>query len=470
MSEGYDLIVIGGGSAGLTAAVFGNGLGKKIALIECDRVGGDCTWTGCIPSKALLKVARVAHHIRSADQFGITVGAPVIDMAAVRQYVERTIRDVYKFETPEALEKRGIEIVKGEARFVDAETILVGERRMQAKKFIIATGGRAVIPAIPGLNEVAYKTNANFFENEWLPRHLLILGAGPVGMEMAQAYIRLGAQVTVIGEQIMPRDAPEAVEVLRRVFAREGVTLLETSVRSVGGTDEAIVLRLKDGQEIQGDMLLVAAGRTPNVESLNLEQAGVEYSAEGIKVNSHLQTNVTHIYAVGDVTPGLDFTHYAGFQGGVAARNALLPIGKGNGLEAIVPWVTFTDPEVAHAGMLEAEAREKYGAAVKVHTMLMAQGDRSIVEADTEGFIKLVYKGSGELLGATIVAARAGEMITEFTLVIRKKVSLRSLTGIMHPYPTYSEIAQRAIIYLVLGELLNGISGKIIKTLAKLTR
>ena len=233
MTEMYDAIIIGAGSAGLTAAAFGGELGRKVAVIERERIGGDCTWSGCVPSKALLKVAKMAHSVSTADQFGIQSSELVVDMAAVRDHIGQVIQDVYRFETPEAVQARGVETVLGEAQFLDPYTIQVGERTIHAKKFVIATGGRATVPPIPGLTDVPFKTNADFFENDRMPQHLLIMGAGPIGMEMAQAYIRLGAQVTVVGEQVMPRDEPEAVEVVRGVLAREGVTIIETLVTGV---------------------------------------------------------------------------------------------------------------------------------------------------------------------------------------------------------------------------------------------
>ena len=467
MSDHYDVIVIGGGSAGLTASVFGGELGKKVALIERERIGGDCTWSGCMPSKALLKIAKTAHTVRTAGAFGISAAAPTVDMVAVRDHIRAVIAEVYQHETPEAVARRGVETILGEARFLDANTILVNDRQLSAKKFVIATGGRAAVPPIPGLRDVPFKTNADFFENDRLPRHLLIMGAGPIGMEMAQAYIRLGAQVTVVGDQVMPRDEPEAVAVIRRVLTREGVTIIESLVTEVRKSGDEITLILKNGQSVSGDLLLVAVGRAPNIEALDLDKAGVQYTKQGIPVNNHLQTNQPHIYAVGDVTTGPKFTHYAGFQGSVAGRNLLLPIGKGKGHEDILPWVTFTEPEIAHVGLTEAQAREQHGAAVKVYTFPMAHGDRAVTEGDTEGFIKLVYRGSGELLGATVVAERAGEMITEYTLVIAKKLSARSLVGVIHPYPTYSDIAKKALSNLLVRKLLNGTSGRLLKAVVQ---
>lgn len=467
MSEVYDVVVIGGGAAGLTAAAFVGGLEKKVALVERERLGGDCTWTGCVPSKSLLKVAKVAHTIRTASKYGISVEQPQIDMGVVRQHVQNIIQEVYQHETPEAIAKRGIEVILGEAQFLDAHTLQVGERQLKAKKIIIASGGRAAIPAIPGLDAVPYKTNANIFDNDELPDHLLIMGAGPIGMEMGQAHARLGAKVTIIGSQVMPRDEPEAVDVLRQVFAREGIDIIEGLVTEVHRADTDIILRLSTGQEVRGDMLLVAVGRTPNIDALDLDKAGIRYNPQGIPVNAHLQTNVPHIYAIGDVTTGPKFTHYAGFQGGIAGRNALLPFGKANGHEAVLPWVTFTDPEVAHVGLTEAEARQQYGDTVKTFMLPMAMGDRSVTEDDVDGFIKIVYRGSSELLGATIVAARAGEMIIEYELVIKKKISLRSLVGVMHPYPTYSDIAQKALSKLLVKELLDSRAGRLFKKVVK---
>ncbi len=463
MNELYDVIVIGGGAAGLTASAVIGGLGKKVALIERERLGGDCTWTGCVPSKALLKVAKTAHAIRTAEAYGITVNPPTVDMGAVREHLRHVIQEVYQHETPEETAKRDIEVVIGEAKFIDAQMIQVGERRMQAKKFIIATGGRAAVPPIPGLDGVPYKTNATLFDNDRLPAHLLIMGAGPIGMEMGQAYVRLGAHVTIIGDQVMPRDEPEAVAVLKKVFASEGVTIIETMVTEVKSDGNTIVLTLKNGQTVRGDMLLVAVGRTPNVDTLDLEKAGVTYTKQGIAVNAHLQTNIPHIYAVGDVTTGPKFTHVAGFQGAAAGRNAVLPVGKSNGHETVLPWVTFTDPEVAHVGLTEDEARKQYGKAVKTFTLPMSEGDRSVAEGDTEGFIKLVYRGTGDLLGATVVADRAGEMIIEYELAIKKKISLRTLVGVMHPYPTYSDVAHKAISKLLVRELLGSSIGKLFK-------
>lgn len=453
MSKQYDVVVIGAGSGGLTAAVVNGELGRKVALVEREHIGGDCTWSGCMPSKALLHVAKIAHAARIADQYGIVTSEPVVNMAAVRDYVQGVIQSVYAHETPEMVTARGVEFVQGSASFIDSYTIKVADRTLRAMKFIIATGGRPAIPPIPGLDTVDYFTNRNFFDNARLPDHLLVMGAGPIGMEMAQAYRRLGACVTVIGDQIMPRDEPEAVTALKQVFEREGIGIIQALVTGVSRAgDRTLNLRLNNDQTISGDMLLVAVGRAPNVE-IGLDKAGVIFTQHGIPVNEKLQTNIPHIYAIGDVTTGAKFTHYAGFQGAVAGRNLFLPLGKSDGLVEHLPWVTFTDPEVAHAGMTEARATEQYGDSVKTYTFDLSHGDRSVAEDDTDGFIKLVYRGRGELLGATIVAARAGEMIIEYQLLIERKLKNRDLAGIIHAYPTYSDITKQALSKMLIKEL-----------------
>jgi pyruvate/2-oxoglutarate dehydrogenase complex dihydrolipoamide dehydrogenase (E3) component len=467
MPDAFDVIVIGGGSAGLTAAAFVGGLGKRVALVEREHIGGDCTWTGCVPSKALLKVGKIAHTARTAHKYGIQAQPPTTDMTAVRAYIDAAIAELYQHETPEATAKRGVEVVIGDAQFIDPHSIRVGAQTLRAKRFIVATGGRALIPSIPGLSGVKYHTNATIFRNDHLPKHLLIMGAGPIGMELGQAYSRLGAQVTIIGEVVLPRDEPEAVEVMKRVFVAEGISIVEALVGAAHQDGECIRLTLRDGRTVEGDMLLVAVGRTPNVETLALDKAGVLVEGAGIPVSAQLGTNIPHIYACGDVTTGPKFTHYAGWQGSIAGRNAVLPV-KAKGVRARVPWVTFTDPEIAHVGMTEREARAQYGDAVKTYTFSTRNGDRTVVEDDTEGFVKLVYRGSGDLLGATVVAERAGEMIIEYSLVIEKKISLRALSGVMHAYPTYSDVAKQAMFRLMIGELLESTAGRVFKGLVRL--
>jgi pyruvate/2-oxoglutarate dehydrogenase complex dihydrolipoamide dehydrogenase (E3) component len=466
MTEKFDLIVIGGGTAGLVASGFAAQLGIKTALIERDVIGGDCTWTGCMPSKALLKVAKMAHSVRAGDKFGILAQPPQVDMGRVRAYVRAVVEHIYAEETPAKIAAKGIEVVMGEARFSDPHTVRVGERVLTARRFIIATGARPRLPNLPGLDRVSFHTSRTIFDNDRLPRHLIVMGAGPVGMELAQAYARFGAQVTLIDAAMLPRDEPEVAEVMVRLYQREGVRFVPSLMASVDSRADQISAVLENGETINGDMLLVAVGRQANVESLDLAQAGVDYSADGITVDPYLRTSARHIFAAGDCAGGPHFTHYAGFQGAQAVRNALLPGQSRQIVGDLLPWVTFTEPEIAHVGLSEAQAREKYGHGVKVFHYDLATADRAVCDDDIEGFIKIVYKGYGDLLGVTIAAARAGEMITEFVLAMKHGINLRSLVATMHPYPTYSDIVHRALNNLSQKELPNTFSGRLLKVAA----
>jgi len=466
MTDLYDLIIIGAGSGGLTAARFAATLGARVALVEKGRVGGDCTWTGCVPSKALLKAARAAQDVRTAAHFGISASAPVVDMARIRAYVQETVARVYKLETPDILEREGIEVVEGEARFADATTIRVGERTLGGRNFLLTTGAHPIIPDLPGLSETPFLTYETLFENDRLPDRLLVLGAGPVGLEMAQAYRRLGAQVSVIGDTLLPKDEPEARAVLRKVLEREGMRFVTGRADRVSCAGRIITAQVGK-QRVEGDMLLAAVGRAPNVEGLDLDKAGVMFSPDGIPVNEHLQTNVKHIYAAGDCTGGMQFTHFAGWQAFQAARNALL-VGSARGFSEVVPWCTFTDPEVAHVGLTAAEARAKHGDAVKILYRDASQNDRAVCENDLDGFIKIVHLSDGQILGATIVAARAGEMITECALALQHNLKIGDIASTIHAYPTYSSAIQILASEEAIRETFAGFGGKVIKTLSGL--
>lgn len=468
MSDHYTMVVIGAGAAGLTAAGFAGGLGAKVALIEKEKLGGDCTWVGCVPSKALLKVGKIAHAMRTAHLYGIDAVEPQINMEKVRGYVQATIQEIYQHETPEEFSKRDVDVILGEAKLLDPYTVEVKGRRLKAKKIVIATGARPTIPPVPGLDNVPYKTNLNIFDNDRLPEHLIVMGAGPIGVEMAQAYARLGAKVSLVDQVLLQKDDPEARDVILPILASEGVTFVPTHVESVSSEGGIITAKLKNGDAVQGDMLLVAVGRSPNVENLGLEDAGINYDKSGIIVDNFLRTNHSHIYAVGDCIAGPKFTHLSGYQGSAAARNALLPVVNVPGHDDVLPWVTYTDPEIAHVGLTEAEAREHYGDSVKVYHYPMSRSDRAVTENDTKGFIKIVYKGSGKVLGVTIVAERAGEMITEFAMLMKHNMSLTDIVAAIHPYPTYTDTIRVAAGYLVVDELFKGVTGTLIKAASKI--
>ena len=464
----YDLAIIGAGSAGLTAAAFAARLGAKVVLIEKHRIGGDCTWTGCIPSKALLKAAKVAQQVRTAAHYGITAGSPVVDMVRVREYVRGAIQKVYQSERPEDLLKEGIDLAMGAARFLDAHTVEAGGQRISAKHFLITTGAHPALPPVTGLSEVPYLTYEQIFENDTLPARMTVIGGGPIGMELAQAYQRLGSQVTVIAERIFPKEEPDVREVMRRMFEQEGLRFVWGRAASARRDGQSVFVSTGTS-EVAGDLLLVASGREPSVAGLDLENAGIWFSEAGISVDSQLRTSVKHIYAAGDVTGGYQFTHFAGWQAFQAARNALLP-GSSSGLTDLVPRVTFTDPEVAHIGLTETQAREKFGDTVEARRWDMSRTDRAVCDNDTGGFIKLVTKKDGTILGSTIVAARAGETITEFIIAIKHGLKLADLAGAIHAYPTYSTAIQQMAAAATVDSMLIGTSGIVIRGLFKYLR
>ena len=467
----YDLAVIGGGSAGLTAAGFAAQLGRKVAIVERNRIGGDCTWTGCVPSKVLLRVARTAHETRQAHRFGITSAEPEVDLSSVMAHVRSVIEQIYQAESPEALQTRGIDTYLAPVKFTDSHTLSAGDTTIKAKRILIATGARPFIPPIPGLDGVEYLTYETVWELEKLPRRLLVVGGGPIGCELAQAFQRLGSHVTLVeaAERILLHDEPEAADLLAQVLTGEGIDLrLGAPVESVWQDATGIHLTA-GGQEVAGDSLLLAVGRRPNVNDMDLERAGVSYNSGGIAVNAHLRTSQRHIYAAGDCTGGFQFTHYAGWQGFMAARNALLP-GNARAVLDLAPWATFTDPEIAHAGLTEAQARQRYGNRIEVATWPMDKVDRAITEGDEIGAIKVVCRPNGKLLGATMVNARAGEMIHQWILAIDQGLKLGDLADSLHIYPTYSMAGMQLASQERLSQLLAGTSGKIIRALSRLGR
>ncbi len=471
MNEAYDFVIIGGGSAGLTAAGFAVQLGARVALVEKHRIGGDCTWTGCVPSKTLLKVAKVAHEMRTADRHGLRPVEPVVDFKLVMDHVRDVVTTVYQQESPEALRADGIDVYLDAARFLDPHTLAAGETTLIARRVLLATGAHPFVPPIAGLDSVDYLTYETIWELETLPQHLIVVGAGPIGCEMAQAFRRLGARVTLVEAlaQVLPVEDPQASRVLAEVFEAEGIALRLNAMAERAWQDGDGIHLVAGGEELVGDALLVAIGRRPNVGGLDLERAGVAYTARGIQVDDDLRTSQKHIYAAGDCTGSYQFTHYAGWQAFMAARNALLP-GTSRGVTDRVPWATFTDPEVAHVGLNEAQARERFGDAVMTCEWPMSQVDRALAEGDTAGFIKLVHKPDGALLGVTIVARRAGEMIHEWIVALERGLKVGDLAGIIHVYPTYSSGAMQAAAAIRVANLLSGTSGRVIRGLGRLIR
>ena len=465
----YDLVVIGGGSAGLTAARFAARLGRRVAIVEANRVGGDCTWTGCVPSKTLIRSARAAHEVRTADRFGIGTAEPCVDWPAIQERINSVIQEIYTAETPEALQSEGIDIFLGTAQFMDPHTLQVHESTLRGKSFLIATGARPSIPPIPGLEGVNYLTYETVWDVKSLPDRLLIVGGGPIGCELAQAFARLGVQVSLFEatQRILGQDEPEVSDLIADTLVSEGVELvLGKGVDSVFSTGAQITVS-SGNREWSGDRLLVAAGRAPNVEGIGLENAGVTYSSRGIGVDRYLRTSQRHIYAAGDCTGGYQFTHYAGWQGFMAARNALLP-GSARAAMDTVPWGVFTDPEVAHAGMTEAAAKARHGDKVRVVTWPLRGTDRAVIDGSDVGFIKAITLAKGHLLGAAIVAPRAGEMVHEWAVAIERGMKLGDLAATIHSYPTYSMSAMQMAADDGISRLLSGFTGKVVRALSRI--
>ena len=467
MPETYDLIVIGGGSAGLTAARFGAQLGLRVALTEVERIGGDCTWTGCIPSKSLVKAAKVAHDIRSANRYGLNAVEPLIDLKAVMDRVKGMSEEVYQGESAETLRNDGIDVFFGPARFLDSGTVRVGDARLKGRRFVIATGARPVTPSIPGLTEVNYLTYETVWELQDLPERLMVIGGGPIGCELGQAFQRLGSKVTLLeaGPRLLPKDESEASDLLLARLVEEGMDVrLGASVQRVW--QQGTIIRAETGgEELRGDVMLLAVGRTPRVDDLGLEQAGVGYTARGIEVDTHLRTSRKHIYAAGDCLGGYQFTHYAGWQGFMAVRNAFLP-GATKAVLNQAPWATFTDPEVARVGLSEVEARADAKGKVGVATWPLEKIDRALTEGDSQGFLKIVHRTNGTVLGATIVAPRAAEMVQEWALAIDKGLKIGDLANSLHIYPAYSMGNMQAAADIRVKGLLAGISGRLVRALA----
>ena len=464
----YDLVIIGAGAGGLMAAGFAVQLWAKVALVEKDRIGGDCTWTGCVPSKALLKAAKVAHHVRTASQYGIVSQAPVTDMAKVHAYLDSAIQQIYKGTTPEELQRKGMDVYFGPARFVDSASILAGEKTVSSRHFLITTGARPHIPSITGLEGVPYLTYEHIFDNKQLPRSMVTVGGGPIAAEIAQAYQRLGCQVTVVAERLLPKEDSDVRQLLQQVFEREGIRFVwgrATAARKDGG----MIVVSTGGEETRSEMLLVASGRRPNLEGLDLEKAGVQYTEKGIKIDDRLRTTAKHIYAAGDVVGGYQFSHFAGWQAFQAVRNALLP-GSSSGLSDLVPRITFTDPEVAHVGPTEERARSQFGQDIRVCRWNLSRVDRAVCENDQNGFIKLIAKPDGTILASTIVAERAGETINEVAVAIKHKLKTNAIAGTIHAYPTYSTGLQLLATEMTLEKLLSGTSGRIVRAISALVR
>ena len=452
-SYDVDLLVLGAGAAGLTAAGTAANLGAKTMMVERDRLGGDCTWTGCVPSKTLLHAADLRASARAFfDRFAEGEGVlPEADFAAVMADVRATRQEVYEdADDPAIFEGYGVDVVKGDARFTDPHTVRIeadgGARDVSFRMAVICTGGRAAPPPIDGLDETPYLTNETLFEIERRPDHLVIIGAGPIGCEMGQAFRRLGAEVTVLdrAEQILGKDDRDHARILQNVLEREGVAFrLGAEVARVSGEAGAISVHLGDGETIEGDALLIATGRTPNVEDLGLDAAGVAYTKRGVTVDDRCRTSQRHIWAAGDCTGEYQLTHMSEHMGKQAVTNAVLKVPAKIDRDGLT-WTTFTTPEVAQVGKTERELTEA-GTSFVTYRFPYAKVDRAVTEHATDGHIKIhATKWRGTILGASVVGERAGEMISIYGVAMKAGVSVREISDTIFPYPTYGLGARRA--------------------------
>jgi pyruvate/2-oxoglutarate dehydrogenase complex dihydrolipoamide dehydrogenase (E3) component len=465
----YNLVVIGGGTAGLVTAVGAAGLGAKVALVEKHFMGGDCLNVGCIPSKAIIRAARAAAAVREAAEFGVSCprsrpsaalspsdgegdrvrGAGVeVDFGKVMERMRRIRADISPHDSAKRFTALGVDVFLGEGRFTGSDTIEVGGQTLRFAKAVIATGARAAAPPIPGLKVVPYLTNETLFTLTELPKRFGIIGAGPIGCEMAQSFARFGAEVFLVEAEhgILPREDRDAAEIVRAAMERDGVNLLCCGKElKLAKSAEGIHLQVSSHGSSYGvevDQLLVAVGRAPNVEGLGLKTAGVEFDKKGVKVNDRLQTTNPRVYACGDICSAYQFTHAADFMARIVIQNALFK-GRAKAGSLIIPWSTYTSPEIAHVGLYEKDAKAR-GIGVDTFTQELSKVDRAILDGETEGFVRIhVRKGTDEIVGATIVATHAGELIGELTLAMKGKLGLKTIGATIHPYPTQAEAIRK---------------------------
>lgn len=450
MSDAFDVVVIGGGTAGLVTASGCSRLGRRVALIEKEFLGGDCLWTGCVPTKALVASAKLAHQMRTAGRWGLPVHDPAISPRAVMDSMRDARSVVAKHDDPEKFRKLGIDVISGDARFVSAREVDVAGRRLTAKDIVIATGSRTAVPPIEGLEEAGYITHSSFLDRDAFPQSIVILGGGYIGIEFAQIFRRFGAAVTVIEalDTIMPKEDRDIVARVRQVLESEDISIRTgwkvTRARSGNGMKQVTIENASGAVEnLEAGEIFVATGRRGNIEGLDLEKAGVRTDRSWVVVDRFLQTSTPRIWACGDIHGGLQFTHVAAHEAVGLVRNILFP-GKAAVQYEHVPWALYTDPEVARVGKTEDEARADYGDDVQTYVVEMSDVDRAVVDRTTAGFVKFICGRRGVILGAHIVASNASALIVEVVLARKKGVTLGGLAGTVSPYPSLSDAIQKA--------------------------
>ena len=468
----YDVVVIGAGSGGLVACKVANGLGKKTALIEKRKLGGDCTWFGCVPSKTLIKSANIAHDTTRLREFGLEPrGSVEFNAERVMAHVRAVVQADADGHPPESLEAEGINVLFGPARFLDDHSLMVGERKISSKRFVVCTGSHPFVPPIPGLDDIPYLTNMTIFDLEVLPKSMIVLGAGPIGIELSAALNRLGVKVTIVqrSANILKKDDKELVDRLVGILRSEGLEILaETKTTGFSRQGDKVVAAIEDKQgerQIESESVLVALGRRPNLDGLALEKAGVEFDASGIKVDRHLRTTAKNIYACGDVVPPYLFTHVAEYEAIVATTNACfgLPLKKVNYDNVL--WATYTDPELAHAGLTEEQARQQYGDEIRIYRWEHKDVDRAKTDLAQNGLSKFICDKKGKLLGIHILGHGAGELMHEAQLAKSLGLPFSRIASVIHAYPSYSDAVRQPAKKCYVDTLQNNLFIKLIKVI-----
>lgn len=446
-----DICVIGAGSGGLSVAAAAASFGVDVVLIEAGKMGGDCLNYGCVPSKAIIAAGKAADAMRHSDKFGIAAVEPVIDFKKVNKHIHDVIGAIAPNDSVERFTALGVNVIEAYGKFIDRNTVEAGNYLIKARRFVVATGSTAFVPPIEGLDSVDYLTNESLFELTRKPQHLIIVGGGPIGLEMAQAHRRLGSQVTVLeGMRALGKDDPELARVVLQRFEEEGIDIREGAkvvrVEKRGKTGVRVFIEI-DGQEqsVDGSDLLMAVGRAPNVNNIGFEDAGIEFDRRGVKVDAGLRTTNKKVYAIGDIAGSLQFTHVAGYHAGIVIRAILFRL-PAKAKTDHIPWATYTDPELGNVGMTEEQARQANGDNVQVLRWPYAENDRAQAERKTAGLIKMVTDKKGRILGVGIAGTGAGEMINLWALAVSKKMKVGDIAAYVPPYPTMAEIGRRAAI------------------------
>ena len=461
-----DICVIGGGSGGLSVASGAAQLGKKTVLVEGGKMGGDCLNYGCVPSKALIAAGSAAHTFRASETFGVTPAEPNVNYDQVHEHVHDVIAGIAPHDSVERFEELGVKVIQEYGQFESSTTLKAGDKLIKAKRFVIATGSSPSVPPIPGLADVPYITNETIFDLKTVPEHLIIIGGGPIGLEMAQAHKRLGARVTVIALAFMENDDPELVEVLLNTLREEDIDLKDkVSIQNIIQEDNQIKVIL-EGETIEGSHLLVATGRKPNLDKLDLEKAGIEYSRAGITVGADLRTSNKSVYAIGDVVGGAGFTHKAGYDAGIIIRRIVFGMFWAKADYKALPHATYTSPELASVGLSEKKAKEKYGENINIVKWPYQENDRARATRATKGMVKVVTDKKGKILGASIVGKSADELLAVWTLAINESLKIGAMANVISPYPTLGEISKRAASSYYTASLFSDKTKKIVKLLS----